>query len=138
MNQKDPQNLEEIVTMLYQETEEYRKNNEVDETNIDKKLPHHGFGTSIRNGLNLWWSESLVEAVYEKDPNSDYPKEKPALVKWFNDRNIFHADDMSGTIQAALKAKVAGYEFDFDAHVKRYFKHWKELGFKDGIFKPEK
>lgn len=131
----EPRDLNEIVELLYEETEEYRKSNGVDETNIDEKLPHHGFGTSIRNSLNLWWSEDLVKAEYERNPDSDYPKEKPALVQWFNDRNIYHADDMSGTIQAALKAKVSGNEFDFDDHVKRYFDHWKNLGFKDGVFK---
>jgi hypothetical protein len=65
------------------------------------------------------------------------PATKPALVQWFNDRNIFHPDDMSGTIMAALKAKLAGEPFDFDSHVQRYYRHWKAQGFKNGICKPE-
>jgi hypothetical protein len=135
MSFNSPKDLDEVVDLLYRDTEEYRKSNNVDDTNIDSLMPHHGFGTSIRNELNLWWSEDAAKRQYEKDPNTEYPQEKPALVKWFNDRNIFHADDMSGTIQAALKAKISGKNFDFDKHIKTYFKHWKNHGFKDGIFK---
>lgn len=126
--------LDDAVEMLYKETDEYRQKNHVVEDDIDKKLPHHGFGTSVRNELHLWWNETLRDSVFAKDPNADYPKEKPALVKWFNDRNIFHADDMSGTIQAALKAKIADKPFDFDKHIERYFSHWKEYGYENGIF----
>lgn len=135
--EKIPETLNEVVELLYQDTEEYRSKNNVTAGNIDEKLPHHGFGTNVRNNLHLWWSERLAEDVFKRDPNADYPKDKPALVKWFNDRNIYHADDMSGTIQAALKAKVAGQSFDFDKHVQRYFRHWEKYGFKDGIFLPE-
>jgi hypothetical protein len=133
----EPETLDDVVWMLYIQTDEYRAKQNVQPDTIDEKLPHHGFGTGIRNSLHLWWSEDLAKHVFEKDPNADYPKTKPKLVQWFNDLNIYHADDMSGTIQAALKAKIAAEPFDVQKHIQRYFRHWKKYGYKDGICLPE-
>jgi hypothetical protein len=36
----------------------------------------------------------------------------------------------------AIEAKVNNQEFDFDTHIQIYFLHWKQAGFKDGIYKP--
>lgn len=102
--------FEEIVDAIYDE--------------IQRPYEHHGEGTSIRNGLKLWWHSSWNEP-------------KPEIVQWFNDLNIVHADDMSGSIQAALEAKKNGEPFDINEHIKRYFEHWKKQGFKDGIPKME-
>jgi hypothetical protein len=131
---EQPKNLDEIVDLLITQikaqegAEDYVKKNGID---------HHGAGTAIRNGFNLWWSEKLRDDVLERDPDSDYPKERPELVAWFNSLNIYHADDMSGTISEAVKAKLNDEPFDIDKHIKRYFSHWKKHGFKDGIFKEE-
>ena len=86
-------------------------------------LSHHGAGTNIRNGLKLWWSPSW------KEP-------KPPLVEFFNEMNIYHADDMSGTIQAAVEARLNGETFDIKSHIQQYFDHWEKMGYKDGIIKP--
>ena len=125
---KMPTTLDEVVEVLYQDSDQYRKKHNITAANIEEEMPHHGYGTVVRNELHLWWQP-------------DWPKkhkiEKPAIVQWFNDRNIFHADDMSGTIQEALKAKLAGEPFNVDEHLKVYFDHWRKEGFKDGIFKTE-
>jgi hypothetical protein len=86
-------------------------------------LNHHGTGTNFRNNLKLWWSP-------------DWNEPKPAIVEFFNSKNIYHADDMSGCIMEALEARVGNKEFDFDTHIQIYFLHWKQAGFKDGIYKP--
>ena len=118
---KQPENLDEVVDMMIELIKEQNVENQV----AKKGIAHHGPGTSIRNNLNLWWQE-------------DWPKlyniPKPPLVEWFNKRKIFHADDMSGTITEAVQAKLNEKKFDVDEHLKKYFKHWKELGYKDGIF----
>jgi hypothetical protein len=120
-----PKDLNETVHLLVEEV----KKQEAEKYIEERGIPHHGIGTSLRNNLFLWWQEG--------HNYSEWPTEKPALVAWFNERNIYHADDMSATISAALQARIKGEEFDFDGHIKRYFTHWKKYGFKDGIFKPE-
>ena len=122
-------NLDEVVESLLSEVtyKERQIPGDVSQEEFTRMLSeqHHGAGTSIRNHLHLWW---------QKDWIKKYGMQKPKLVQWFNDLNIYHADDMSGTIQAAMQAKLKGETFDIKKHLKIYFKHWKELGFKDGIF----
>ena len=107
LNKKKKNVFEKTVDAIYEE--------------MGRTFTHHGEGTSIRNGLKLWWQPSWNEP-------------KPEIVKWFNDLNIFHADDMSGSINAALEAKKMGKPFDIHEHIKTYFEHWTKGGFEDGIF----
>jgi hypothetical protein len=127
-----PKNLNEVVDLLLEDVAEQNAVSEVAKYGI----PHHGAGTSIRNSLHLWWSEELRDRVSE-NPDLDYPQEKPALVAWFNERDIYHADDMSGIISEAVKAKLNGIEYDINPTIERYKKHWENQGFKDGICKKE-
>lgn len=129
----EPKDLNEIVDLLIQEINKQKATEFV----MEKGIPHHGAGTSIRNKYHLWWSEELRDKVYEKESDSDYPKEKPALVQWFNERDAYHADDISGIISEAVQAKLRGEEYDMSPTVERYKKHWKKQGFKNGIPKPE-
>lgn len=121
---KQPKDLDEVVDMLIEEIKEQKAIEYIQE----KGIPHHGAGTSIRNRLFLWWRE---DHNYE-----EWPKEKPALVAWFNERGVHHADDMSGIISEAVQAELNGEEYDMASTVKRYKNHWKQW-FKDGIPKPE-
>ena len=78
-----PTTLDEALEML-----ERRMSNEDREflENSDKKPTaqmHHKFGMSLRNDWSLW----------EKDM---------PLVKWFNERGISHADDMSAIILTSI------------------------------------
>jgi hypothetical protein len=47
--EQQPATLDEAVGLLYEETSEYRFENNVTADNIDQLLPHHGFGTALRN-----------------------------------------------------------------------------------------
>ena len=82
---------------------------------------HHGFGTNIRNSWKLWWQKNWDE-------------EKPKIVQYFNDLDIYHADDMSGIIMDSFHRKTTGKEIDLEGQIEKHKKHWKEYGFKDGIY----
>lgn len=104
---KVPTTLDEAVEMLYASLEEEDKNF------IKNESPdsiHHGAGRWLRNNWSLWQRET-------------------PLVQWFiKNLGIGHADDLSGTIHAALWAKVKGEKFDAIAHVEHYKKHWINFG----------
>jgi hypothetical protein len=135
MNLEDklPTNLDEVVDMIIAEIQAQKVEKEVTEEGI----PHHGAGTSIRNRLHLWWHPSWkTPGVSSEGKLEEVATPKPPLVQWFHNINIYHADDMSGTITAAVQAKLKGEPFDVHQHIQRYFKHWRKYGYEDGIFKP--
>ena len=70
-------------------------------------LIHHGYGTFIRNTLQLWHSGPAVA--------------------WFNSKGIYHADDMSGIIFTSLHRRENGIEINLDAQISKYRKHWEEI-----------
>ena len=65
---------------------------------------HHGFGTGIRNTWGLW-SGSV-------------------LAKWFNERGIYHADDMSGIILTSFYRKAHQVDIDLEGQIKHYRDYW--------------
>jgi hypothetical protein len=67
---------------------------------------HHGFGTWIRNTLQLW---------FEGPP-----------VKWFNDRGIYHADDISSIILQSTHRRFNKRSIDLEDQIKVYRDHWKK------------
>ncbi len=71
---------------------------------------HHFTGRSIRNAWDLWNTAG-------------------ELNRWFqNTLGISHADDISGTILAAVWAKVRNKPFNAWEHVKQYKRHWLSMG----------
>lgn len=133
MENKQPQTLEEAIQMLINEAQEQNVLVELTDMKDEDFNPHHTIGQDIRNKWFLWW--------YEGNPYDKWPKEIPALVKWFNEElQIFHADDMSGIILDCFYLKIKGlpYENKIKENVAAAIKHWKGEGFKDGIFKPTK
>ena len=76
----------------------------------DNPSKYHFFlGMTLRNNWGLW--------------------HKSRLAHWFFDTyKIWHADDMSGIILDALHCELNGKEFDIEAEVSKYLKHWKEYG----------
>ncbi len=128
----EPKDLDEVVDMIIKEIEEQKATKFIKEEGIS----HHGTGTSIRNRLNLWWSPDWKNSVIDSEGEMiEVFTPKPALVAFFNEKNIYHADDISGTINEAVKAKLNNKPFAIDEHIKVYFKHWEEQGFENGIFK---
>jgi len=67
---------------------------------------HHGYGTFIRNTLELW-------------------HDGPA-VSWFNEHGIFHADDISSIIFTSLHRRENGREINLDEQIDKYRKHWEK------------
>lgn len=69
---------------------------------------HFTVGRDIRNDWKLW------------DKNS-------VLYKWFAERGVFHADDMSSIILKRAYCEQKELPFDFDTEVKRYQEYWEKV-----------
>lgn len=67
---------------------------------------HHGFGTFIRNTLQLW-------------------HDGPA-VKWFNERGIYHADDMSSIIFTSLYRDRNRKGIHLQDQIDHYREYWEK------------
>lgn len=76
---------------------------------------HHFYGMNLRNDWGLWWQKDWVEK---------YGTEKPPLVQWFNDHEIYHADDMSGIITTTLHRKYFNQPINLEQQIAVYHKHW--------------
>lgn len=51
------------------------------------------------------------------------------LAQWFYERQIYHADDMSGIIVDSYHKTLVNEPINLDEQIKRYHKHWeKEIG----------
>lgn len=126
-----PQSLDEAVDYLIS------KNNEATLEKIKNMTErqfmgavHHGMGTAIRNEWCLWWHGiKHLEGV---------PKEMPALIAEMKNHGILHGDDISGIILTSTYRKIQGLDRDLQGQIKRYHDHWKNNGFPDGIFDPDK
>lgn len=68
---------------------------------------HFGLGTWIRNNWSLW-----------KDSR---------LTKWFNDKGIYHPDDMSGIIITSFWRHLNSVPIRLDEQVKFYQDYWKKV-----------
>lgn len=68
---------------------------------------HLGLGMSIRNEWGLWSDSTLS--------------------KWFNERGIFHPDDMSGIILDSLVATLKGEPINLEEQIKEYQDYWAKM-----------
>jgi hypothetical protein len=66
---------------------------------------HHGFGTELRNSWGLWTGS--------------------VLAKWFNEKGIYHADDMSGIILASFHRSANSVPIDLAGQIKHYRDFWE-------------
>jgi hypothetical protein len=119
-----PRNLDEAIDTLL----DFWGDNLVKSINENEErkflaATHHGGGQFIRNSWYLWW--------FENHKYETWPKTKPAIVEFFNNIGITHADDMSSIILKSLHRKVRGREIDLDTEVKHYQNYWKKNGFPD-------
>jgi len=69
---------------------------------------HHSLGRWIRNNWKLW-------------------DEEGALYKWFKERGIEHADDMSGIILTSYYRSTHGLSIELDEQIEVYKKYWEDL-----------
>lgn len=121
-----PKDLDEAVETFL---EHYR--NAVDMPNIVEmnedefsSYAHHGAGQFLRNSWYLWWQEG--------HGYDSWPKTKPPIVAWFNERGIYHADDMSAIIINSAYRKTHNKPQELEKQIKHYINYWKQQGYKDG------
>lgn len=69
-------------------------------------LTHHSLGTIIRNLWKLWDGTSV-------------------LYRWFKERNIWHADDMSGIILTSYYRSVHDLPIKLGEQIQHYLEYWK-------------
>ena len=102
-----PKNLEDCLNIMAR----IESSDEAKWLNLKEKsamtAAHHGFGTDLRNALNLW------------DPDTE-------LSKYFRSIGIVHGDDKSGIIMTSYHRFKNGLPLDLEGQLKKYWKHWKE------------
>lgn len=122
MEEFKPKNLDEAIQYVLDLISKNDNEQDFLEKNSNENdfvaITHMWFGRSLRNGWNLWW--------YVNHNNNVWPKEKPEIVKWFNDIEIYHADDMSSIILTSTHRKYYNQPLNLDIQIKRYHKHWLE------------
>lgn len=103
---KIPNNLDEAIEFLTNDANKEFVEEAGDEETFVSEL-HMFFGMNLRNMWGLW-------------------KGSP-LKTWFNERGIYHADDMSGIILTSCYRKFKGLEIDLDSQIKKYRDHWDKV-----------
>lgn len=69
---------------------------------------HHQLGMYLRNNWGLWTGSDLKD--------------------WFNSKDIWHADDMSGIILDSFKRRLNKQPIDLEGQIKQYQDYWKAAG----------
>lgn len=100
-----PTNLDEALEIL--DNEENRKFAMEHQENDFLCELHFDIGMKLRNDWELWHGSSLA--------------------KWFNEKGIYHADDMSSIILLAYYRKVNNKDIMLDKQIKEYRNHWEKV-----------
>lgn len=120
-----PSNLEEAIETVLGFFSDIVKSIEENDEETFVTVTHHAGGQFLRNSWFLWWTEG--------HGYSEWPKEKPELITYFNDMNIYHADDISSIILLSAYRTHKGIDIKLEEQVKHYIDFWKKSGFPDGI-----
>lgn len=124
LNEFQPKDLDDaidyILKFITAESRPFLEQYKDDERGFLSQL-HMFFGMSLRNNWYLWWWK---DHKYES-----WPDKKPLIVEWFNNVQIYHADDMSSIILTSAHRKYFEKPIQLDEQIKRYHKHWlKQCG----------
>jgi hypothetical protein len=90
-----------LIKLFTPENLERVKNNPVENMNCY----HHGTGRWLRNEWGLW--------------------EDSRLAKWFNEKGIHHADDMSGIIFTSFWRELNSEPIKLDEQIQYYQDFWE-------------
>lgn len=104
-----PRNLEEAILLLMDdilEDEDIKELKLVGEENF-VIFNHHQIGREIRNDWELG--------------NKDTP-----IVKWFNEKGIYHSDDMSSIILKSFHRKICNKNINLNKQIKFYRDYWEK------------
>lgn len=110
-NIEETKNLDECMDWVMNhmssgpEGEDFLKN-WVSEPEDKALMFHHGYGTFIRNALELW-------------------QDGPA-VAWFNTNGIYHPDDMSSIIFTSLHRRENETQINLGEQINKYRVFWNE------------
>lgn len=107
-DERIPTNLDEAVNIIVEQFKDYDDTPKRVSEEEFMALTHHGFGMSIRNNWGLWTKDS-------------------PLVKYFNDKGIYHGDDMSSIILVSVYRKINGKEIDLDGQIKEIRDYWEKV-----------
>lgn len=78
-------------------------------------ITHHTLGRFLRNNWYLWWTEETAKEY------KNYPKNKPEIVKFFNEElGIKHPDHISALIIGSFHRVLNGIDLDIDNQAKKY------------------
>lgn len=102
-----PKDIEECFTQInsfWADSTKLKMKN-LTENEFSSRL-HHSFGMWMRNNWQLWGGSRLS--------------------KYFNDKGIYHPDDMSGIILDSYHRNLNGQEIKFDEQVKFYQGYWEK------------
>jgi len=102
-----PKDLEDsidtLIEMLLDEDYLAFKNG----TEKEMSKQHHFLGRRLRNDWGLW--------------------RKSRLAKWFNEKGIHHADDMSGIILTSFWREINSELIKLDEQIKHYQDFWEKI-----------
>lgn len=117
-NEKIPVDLDDAVSILIsgQTPEVLEKIAKMSNDEFWSNGLHMTMGMGLRNSWGLWFNETQIS-------------------KWFTTIDVYHGDDRSAIILNSFWRQVAGLPRDLETQLEVYKKHWKEAGFKDGIYK---
>lgn len=104
-----PKNLDEAILLLMDdilEDEDIKEIKLIEEENF-VIFNHHQIGREIRNDWGLW--------------KKDIP-----IVKWFNEKGIYHADDMSSIILKSFHRKICNKNINLNKQIKFYRDYWEK------------
>jgi len=107
------ENLDDCFKWLKKSIVDYKKFGKMKEKKAIV-LAHHGVGRFIRNKLELW-------SEYQKKKENRSP-----LVNWFNNKGIYHPDDISGIILTSFHRYLNGKKLKIKNQIKKYRDYWKK------------
>jgi hypothetical protein len=106
-----PTNLDEAIQLVIDELlkDDENINNILNLSEEDFTVnAHHSYGQYLRNNWGLWTKDS-------------------PMVKWFINKGIYHADDMSSIILTSFYRKVHSKDIELENQIKQYRDYWEEV-----------
>lgn len=100
-----PENLDEAIQILLQGNKGNTNIYEDEDKFIAES--HHSVGRYLRNTWGLWTGSELQ--------------------KWFKERGIHHADDMSGIILTSFHRRFYRKEIELEEQIAKYQEYWDEV-----------
>jgi hypothetical protein len=109
LNPGNPSSIEECFNII---DEIFKENSEIDITNMTELH----FVAKTQFGLGMWMRNQWIHI------------ENSNIKKFFENKGIYHPDDMSGIILTSYYRKCNNKEIQLEKQIEFYKKFWKENG----------